>query len=76
MKVHVLSVLTFYGKTHQIDAFHAEMFHGRANRGGQPPTSKNARLAYGVDRPLRLHKNVFTLAHVFAPEFILVVSSE
>lgn len=75
MKFHVVRALSFFGNTNQIDAFHAEMFHGRAYRGGRLPTSKNARLAYDVDRPLRLHKNAFSISHVFAPEYILVVSS-
>ena len=75
MKFHVVSALSFYGNANQIDAFHAEMFHGRAYRGGQLPTSKDARLAFDVDRPLRLHKNAFSIPHVFAPEYILVASS-
>ena len=73
MKFHVLSVLTYYGNTDQIDAFHARMFHGEASRGGERPTSQDARLAYEVDRPLCLHKNVYNIAPVFAPEFALVV---
>jgi hypothetical protein len=75
MKFHVVTVLTFYGNTDRIDAFHAEMFHGRADRGGESPTSKSARLAHDVDRPMRIHKNAFQIADVFAPEFQLVVSS-
>jgi hypothetical protein len=75
MKFHVIDVLTFYGKSDRIDAFHARMFHGEADRGGHRPASKNARVGHAVDRPLRLHKNAYQIADVFSPEFLLVVSS-
>lgn len=75
MRFHVLKVLSFFGNTEQIDAFHAMMFHGCANRGGAKPTSQNHRLGFDVDRPLTLHKNAYQIANIFAPEFCLVVSS-
>ncbi len=75
MKFHVVSVLSCYINSEAIDAFHAEMFHGRASRGGKQPTYRDARMAEDVDRPLHLHKNAYKIANVFAPEFELVVSS-
>ncbi len=43
-------------------------------RGGEFPSSKDYRVIHPVDVPLRLHKNVFRIADLFAPELQLVVS--
>lgn len=75
MQFHLLSVRTFF-KDGPIRAVHSEFFHGRAKRGGVFPSSSDYRLAYELDSPLRLHKNVHKIAHVFAPEFELVVSEQ
>lgn len=75
MKFHVIHPLCFYGNTKAIDAFHADMFHGKASRGGRQPHSKNDRGTYELDRPMRLHKNVFEIADFFMPEFECVVSA-
>ncbi|WP_254510023.1 hypothetical protein [Anatilimnocola floriformis] len=76
MKFHVVSTLSFFGRTKAIDAIHASFFHGTADRGGKRPNSQNSQLANAVDRPLQLHKNIFEIADVFSPEFKLVVSAK
>ncbi len=75
MQFHLLSVRTFF-KDGPIRVVHSSFFHGRAKRGGVFPSSADYRLAYELDSPLRLHKNVHKIAHVFAPEFELVVSEQ
>jgi len=74
MKFHVLQSKSFFGDSKEIEAFHASMFHGTADRGGKRPNRNNAYLAYTVDRPLQLHKNVYDIAQVFEAEGALVVS--
>jgi hypothetical protein len=73
MLFHVVAVRSSYISA-PIRAIHAKFFHGKARRGGEFPSSTNARLAHDVDLPLRLHKNAFKIADVFAPELELVVS--
>ena len=75
MRFHFLSVRTFF-KDVPIRTIHSEFFHGKAMRGGAFPTSTDYRLSHLVDLPLRLHKNVYKIAHLFAPEFELVVSEQ
>jgi hypothetical protein len=75
MKFHVLQSLSnFLDRKKRIDAFHATMYHGTADRGGLKPDRKSARLAYEVDRPLQLHKNAYDIGHIIEPEGFLVVS--
>jgi hypothetical protein len=71
MKFHLLSTPVYFSGA--ISAFHVGMFHGRASRGGIMPTYRDYRLAFPLDRPLRLKKNVFNLAAIFRPEGELVV---
>jgi hypothetical protein len=75
MRFHLLSVRTFF-KDVPIRSIHSQFFHGKAMRGGAFPTSKDYRLNHQVDLPLRLHKNVYNIAHLFAPEFQLVISEQ
>lgn len=74
MKFHVFKPLTHFMKSPGVRADHSEMFHGRASRGGKMPTFQDYREHVDVDRPMRLHKNMYEIAPVFSPEFELVVS--
>lgn len=73
MAFHLLSKRSFF-KDLPIRAIHSHFFHGKALRGGEFPTTVDYRVLHPVDIPLGLHKNVFRIANLFAPEFELVVS--
>lgn len=74
MEFHVVKAKAFFVGSTELEEFHARMFHGTADRGGKRPNRNNAYLAYNVDQPLQLHKNVHDMAHVFKPGGALVVS--
>ncbi len=64
---------TFYGGT-SIRDFHAAMFHGYAQRGGQSTLLKRGPdFRDNVIEPLELTKNIFQLAGVIQPAIWLVV---
>ncbi|TWU05436.1 hypothetical protein [Allorhodopirellula heiligendammensis] len=73
MRFHAVSVVSTFINT-GIRAIHSSFFHGKASLGGTFPTAENARLAFDVDTPLRLHKNIHDIADHFLPEHELVVS--
>ena len=75
MQFQVLSVRTFF-KDVPIRAVHSSFFHGKAKREGVFPSSSDYRLTNELDSPLQLHKNVYKIADLFAPEFELVVSEQ
>lgn len=73
MEYHVISVRSRFIDT-PIRSVHAHFFHGKAKRGGRFPNANDYRITHEPDKPLRLHKNVYKIGDVFAPEFELVVS--
>ena len=73
MRFHAVSRISTFFDT-QIRAIHSSFFHGEAKRGGKFPTADDARLAFDVDEPLRLHKNAHDIADIFKPGHMLVVS--
>lgn len=74
MNYHIVSVRSRFIDT-SIRSIHAHFFHGKAKRGGFFPTANDYRITHEPDKPLRLHKNVYNIGNVFAPEFELVVSN-
>lgn len=74
MNYHVVSVRSRFIGT-SIRSIHAAFFHGKAKLGGFYPTADDFRITHEPDTPLQLHKNVYKIGDIFAPEFELVVSN-
>lgn len=74
MNYHVVSVRSRFIGT-SIRSIHAAFFHGKAKLGGFYPTAHDFRITHEPDTPLQLHKNVYNIGDIFAPEFELVVSN-